>query len=30
MTLELNHRFIDGYYIGQFNAALCSFLEALF
>ena len=29
MTLELNHRFIDGFHIGQFNAALCRFLEAL-
>lgn len=30
MTLELNHRFIDGYHVGQFNAKLCRFLEALF
>ena len=30
MTLELNHRFIDGYHVGQFNAELCRFLEALF
>ena len=29
MTMELNHRFIDGYYIAKFNEHLCDFLEAL-
>ena len=29
MTMELNHRFIDGYYIAKFNEHLCSLLEAL-
>ncbi len=29
MTMELNHRFIDGYYIAKFNEQLCLLLEAL-
>lgn len=29
MTLELNHRFVDGYYIGKFNAELCTLIEFL-
>jgi chloramphenicol O-acetyltransferase type A len=29
MTMELNHRFIDGFYIGKFNAELCRLIDAL-
>ncbi len=30
MTLELNHRFIDGYHIGRFDAELRRLLESIF
>lgn len=29
MSLELNHRFVDGLHIGRFNEALCAEIEAL-
>lgn len=29
MTMELNHRFIDGYYIGKFNEELCRLIDSL-
>ena len=29
LSLELNHRLVDGVHVGQFHAALASFLEAL-
>lgn len=30
MTMELNHRFIDGYFIAKFNDKLCELMQALF
>ena len=29
ISLEVNHRFIDGVHIGKFNEALCRLIEAL-
>ncbi len=29
LSMELNHRFVDGVHIGRFNASLCAQIEAL-